>query len=158
MPLKKSLAKSPYFKDTPARRSTRVSNASIKSSTKKRQSLSSESDFEDGDSSGSDFKTGRKGNKNKRVKRDEISEPEDEDEDFDEDSDDESRPPKTIIIPLPKAREAGDTPYEDGRIHENTMLFLRDLKVNNNREWMRCMLTSTHSSKSFSDNQMCSQR
>jgi hypothetical protein len=119
------------------RKSTRISNASIKSASKKRVNESSRSDFQDGDSSGSDFKVTKKGNKSKKVKLDSsASEEEDEEE---EDSDSESRPPKVTIIPLPKAREAGDVPYEDGRIHENTMLFLKDLKANNNREWMRCI-------------------
>jgi hypothetical protein len=118
------------------RKSTRVSNASINSSTKKRVNVSSDSDFEGDDSSGSDFKNTKKGNKNKK-RRVESSASEDDEEDSD---DGESRPPKVTIIPLPKAREAGDVPYEDGRIHENTMLFLKDLKAHNNREWMRCNL------------------
>ena len=123
------------------RRSTRVSNASAKSASKKRVNLSSESEFEDGNSSGSDFESTKNENKNKRVKIDSPSSDDNDDEDDEEDdSDDESRPPKVTIIPLPKAREAGDVPYEDGRIHENTMLFLKDLKANNNREWMRCKL------------------
>jgi hypothetical protein len=46
--------------------------------------------------------------------------------------------PQSYSIPLPKARDAGDQPYEDGRIHPNTFLFLKDLKVNNNREWLKC--------------------
>ena len=136
MPPKKGTTSSPYFKSPPVRKSTRVSNAS--SSSKKRQPLSSESDFEDGDSSGSEFQS-TKGltNSNKKAKLDLSSEA--EESELDSSSDDESKPPRTIIIPLPKAREEGDTPYEDGRIHENTMLFLKDLKTHNNREWMRCI-------------------
>ena len=117
------------------RKSTRVSNASIKSASKRRVNLSSESEFDDGSSSGLDFKTTKKGNKNKKRKVESSASEDDE-----EVSDAEARPPKVTIIPLPKAREAGDVPYEDGRIHENTMLFLKDLKANNNREWMRCSL------------------
>ncbi len=45
---------------------------------------------------------------------------------------------QSYSIPLPKAREAGDQPYEDSRIHPNTFLFLKDLKANNNREWLKC--------------------
>ena len=121
------------------RKSTRVSNASIKSASKRRVNLSSESEFDDGGSSGSDFKTTKKGNKNKKRKVESSASEDDE-----EVSDAEARPPKVTIIPLPKAREAGDVPYEDGRIHENTMLFLKDLKANNNREWMRCSLPHRH--------------
>lgn len=118
-----------------ARKSTRLSSGTLKSTPRKRVNDSSESDFEDGNSSGSDFETTKKQSKNKRMKIDSPSSDEDE---HDEDSDDEARRPKVTIIPLPKAREAGDIPYEDGRIHKNTMLFLKDLKANNNREWMRC--------------------
>lgn len=118
------------------RKSTRVSNASVNSASKKRVNLSSESDFDGGDSSDSDFKNIKKGSRSKKRKVESSPSPDDED-----DSDEEARPPKVTIIPLPKAREAGDIPYEDGRIHENTMLFLKDLKANNNREWMRCNVT-----------------
>ena len=134
------------------RKSTRVSNASIKAAPKKRVNLSSESEFDGGDSSGSDFKTAVKGNKNKKRKVESLtSDDDDDEEDEDEDdSDEEARPPKVTIIPLPKAREAGDVPYEDGRIHENTMLFLKDLKAHNNREWMRCKLRNHPSMRSGS--------
>ncbi|KAK2782143.1 hypothetical protein FQN52_001077 [Onygenales sp. PD_12] len=46
-------------------------------------------------------------------------------------------PGKEVFIKIPKARDAGDTPYEDGTIHPNTMLFLKDLKANNQREWLK---------------------
>jgi hypothetical protein len=134
-----------------ARRSTRVSAASLNTPSKKRVNLS-ESDFDDSDSSASDFENTKKGsaraNKKRKVESSvseaEVDE-EEEDDDDEEKSNPESRPPKVTIIPLPKAREAGGVPYEDGRIHENTMLFLKDLKANNNREWMRCKLQYYHS-------------
>jgi Conserved hypothetical protein (DUF2461) len=44
---------------------------------------------------------------------------------------------KEVRIALPKARQAGKTPYEDDQIHPNTMLFLGDLKKNNDREWLK---------------------
>ncbi|OAX79010.1 hypothetical protein ACJ72_06674 [Emergomyces africanus] len=46
-------------------------------------------------------------------------------------------PGKEVFIKLPKPRDAGDTPYEDNTIHPNTMLFLKDLKANNQREWLK---------------------
>lgn len=50
-------------------------------------------------------------------------------------------PPGTqIIIKKPKARDAGKTPYSDGSIHPNTILFLQDLKANNDREWFKSKL------------------
>jgi hypothetical protein len=42
-----------------------------------------------------------------------------------------------VIIKKPKARSAGNTPYTDGTIHPNTMLFLQDLAANNNRSWLK---------------------
>ncbi|WEW56729.1 hypothetical protein PRK78_002178 [Emydomyces testavorans] len=46
-------------------------------------------------------------------------------------------PGKEVFIELPNARDPGNTPYEDHTIHPNTMLFLKDLKANNNREWLK---------------------
>lgn len=46
-------------------------------------------------------------------------------------------PGKEVFIKLPKPRDAGDTLYEDHTIHPNTMLFLKDLKANNQREWLK---------------------
>lgn len=46
-------------------------------------------------------------------------------------------PGKEVFIKRPKAREPGDTPYEDGTLHPNTILFLKDLKENNEREWLK---------------------
>ena len=46
-------------------------------------------------------------------------------------------PGEQIFIKLPKAREAGKTPYKDNAIHPNTFLFLGDLKENNDREWLK---------------------
>ena len=42
-----------------------------------------------------------------------------------------------FIIKKPKAREARATPYADDTIHPNTMLFLKDLAANNDREWLK---------------------
>ncbi|KAH7116939.1 hypothetical protein B0J11DRAFT_104754 [Dendryphion nanum] len=46
-------------------------------------------------------------------------------------------PGTQIIIKKPKARDAGDTPYTDETIHPNTMLFLKDLAANNDRQWLK---------------------
>lgn len=46
-------------------------------------------------------------------------------------------PGKEVFIKLPKAREAGDIPYKDDELHPNTILFLKDLKENNEREWLK---------------------
>ncbi|PVH98369.1 hypothetical protein DM02DRAFT_477706, partial [Periconia macrospinosa] len=42
-----------------------------------------------------------------------------------------------VIIKKPKAREPGNTPFTDDTIHPNTMLFLGDLKKNNERQWLK---------------------
>ena len=46
-------------------------------------------------------------------------------------------PGTQVIIKKPKAREAGDTPFTDDTIHPNTMLFLKDLAANNDRQWLK---------------------
>lgn len=46
-------------------------------------------------------------------------------------------PGQQVIIKKPKARPAGKMPYSDDTIHPNTLLFLKDLKGNNNREWLK---------------------
>lgn len=46
-------------------------------------------------------------------------------------------PGTQIIIKKPKPRTPGNTPYSNATIHPNTMLFLKDLKANNDREWLK---------------------
>ena len=46
-------------------------------------------------------------------------------------------PGEQVFIKLPKAREPGKIPYQDDTIHPNTILFLGDLKQNNDREWLK---------------------
>ncbi|KAJ9239255.1 hypothetical protein DTO166G5_2424 [Paecilomyces variotii] len=46
-------------------------------------------------------------------------------------------PGKQVFIKKPKARDPGNTPYQDQTIHPNTMLFLQDLKENNDRQWLK---------------------
>ncbi|KAJ8105936.1 hypothetical protein OPT61_g9873 [Boeremia exigua] len=46
-------------------------------------------------------------------------------------------PGTQVIIKKPKAREAGDTPYTESTIHPNTMLFLKEIKENNDRQWLK---------------------
>ncbi|PFH55812.1 hypothetical protein XA68_17578 [Ophiocordyceps unilateralis] len=55
----------------------------------------------------------------------------------DDDEDDEDAPPKVVIIPLEKMRDDGGVSYEDHRLHRNTLLFLKDLKANNKRSWLK---------------------
>ena len=46
-------------------------------------------------------------------------------------------PGEAVFIKLPKARDDGGITYEDDRIHPNTMLFLKELYSNNDREWLK---------------------
>lgn len=46
-------------------------------------------------------------------------------------------PGKEVFIKKPKARDAGDVPYQDHTLHPNTMLFLQDLTKNNDRERLK---------------------
>lgn len=46
-------------------------------------------------------------------------------------------PGRQVIIKKPKPRAAGSTPYTDETLHPNTLLFLDELKANNNREWLK---------------------
>lgn len=46
-------------------------------------------------------------------------------------------PGQQVVIKRPKARPAGKVPYKDETIHPNTLLFLKDLEGNNNREWLK---------------------
>ena len=46
-------------------------------------------------------------------------------------------PGTEVVIKKPKARSAGKIPYRDETIHPNTLLFLEDLKANNDRQWLK---------------------
>ncbi|KAK8034638.1 glycoside hydrolase family 92 protein [Apiospora rasikravindrae] len=54
----------------------------------------------------------------------------DEDEEFDEEN-------RVTFEPLPQLRDKGGIEYEDTRIHPNTLAFLKDLKANNKRSWLK---------------------
>lgn len=46
-------------------------------------------------------------------------------------------PGKQLVVKKPKARPAGKVPYTDETIHPNTLLFLGELKANNERSWLK---------------------
>lgn len=78
-------------------------------------------------------------------------EDQDDDED-DEESVDESKPPKVTVIPLEQMRGTGGVEYEDSRVHKNTMLFLKDLKANNKRTWLKGKVRIHHKPLNASTN------
>ncbi|KAI1336985.1 hypothetical protein F5Y15DRAFT_166175 [Xylariaceae sp. FL0016] len=57
-----------------------------------------------------------------------------EDDESDENEDDR---PQVEFIPLPKLRDTGGVDYEDWKLHKNTLLFLGDLRKNNQRSWLK---------------------
>lgn len=71
------------------------------------------------------------------TKKKEVEE-EDSDDELDEDEE-----PRVTFIPHKKLRDTGGVGYEDDRLHKNTGLFLKDLKANNKRTWLKCNNTFT---------------
>ncbi|KAK3682424.1 hypothetical protein B0T22DRAFT_283140 [Podospora appendiculata] len=61
----------------------------------------------------------------------------DDDDDDDDDDIDEDAPPKVTFIPHVKLRDTGGIDYADDRLHHNTLEFLKDLKANNQRKWLK---------------------
>ena len=53
-------------------------------------------------------------------------------------------PGTEMVIERPRPRDAGNVPYSDATIHPNTMLFLGDLRANNDREWLKSMMQSLY--------------
>lgn len=144
-----------------ARRSTRISSSGKKSRYFEDESADAESDAEyttkkpsartdrTKKTPGSHGKPGSAKRKRAETEDEDDGAYNDEDQptpedasDEEEDSFDESAPPKIIYIPLPKLRDTGGIPYEDSRLHKNTMLFLKDLKANNQRSWLKCAFPS----------------
>lgn len=60
----------------------------------------------------------------------------------------EIAPGTQVIIKRPKARDAGSVPYADETIHPNTMLFLKDLAANNERQWLKGRVPSCLAARS----------
>lgn len=136
MPARKRSAPEPVAN---RRRSGRLSNTSKKSSY-----------FEDNESDADEDglppkkRRGRPSKRESPAKEDSEEQYEEEStedaEEENEDEDDEDAPRKVEIIPLVKMRDTGGVEYEDHRLHKNTLLFLKDLKANNKRPWLKCEL------------------
>lgn len=60
-------------------------------------------------------------------------------------------PGTQVVIKKPKARPAGKTAYEDETIHPNTLLFLADLKANNDRQWLKSKSQGSEASLFLAD-------
>lgn len=60
-----------------------------------------------------------------------------EEEEEDDDNDDSEEENRITIEPLPQLRDTGGIAYEDTKLHPNTLAFLKDLKANNKRSWLK---------------------
>lgn len=56
-----------------------------------------------------------------------------------DDDDDDDFDTKVTVVKVPGLRPDGGMEYADKYVHKNTALFLKDLKQNNNRLWLKCM-------------------
>ncbi|ETS78340.1 hypothetical protein PFICI_10402 [Pestalotiopsis fici W106-1] len=63
--------------------------------------------------------------------------PQSEDEEVLDDDSDDDESPRVEFIPLPQLRDTGGVEYEPEFVHPNTMAFLKDLKANNKRSWLK---------------------
>lgn len=115
----------------------RPAKSAIGNETKKRED--SEEDFQDATE---DSPEEDEGDDDDEFKDDSENGANGDDGDYDEDDEiDESAPMKTQIIPLEVMRDTGGVDYADEKLHKNTSLFLRDLKANNKRSWLKCTRT-----------------
>lgn len=141
---------------TPAS-SDRRRSGRISSSGKKSQYFEPDSDSEDYDELGDGYVPEKKKTKNGKgrgrpSKKTKVeSDQEDDDEAYDEeqesnneaadadddDDDEELVLGRVTIKPLVKMRDLDGVPYQDDRLHKNTFLFLKDLKANNKRSWLK---------------------
>ncbi|CEN61914.1 hypothetical protein ASPCAL08559 [Aspergillus calidoustus] len=53
------------------------------------------------------------------------------------DAEKEDYPRRTTIIPYEKLRPLGGVEYSSTRVHKNTLLYLKDLRISNNRDWFK---------------------
>lgn len=151
-PRKRQLPDTPPQTSSSRRRSTRISSSGQKSRYFEADSDEDDSGI-DGEFSTSKPRTSRGKPKSKKAKivADDDDDDDDEDvyqdeepdengaqeEDEDEEDDDEDDGPRVTIIPKPKLRDIDGVPYEDEKLHKNTLLFLKDLKANNKRTWLK---------------------
>lgn len=139
-----AVEEAPPTPDVPAsrRRSLRVSSSGQKS-----KYFEAESDSDPSRNGRALVKSRGRGRPSKKTKVEEPEPDEDDYEDEMQESDkgaaeseeefDEDAPPKVTFIPLPKMRDTGGIDYAEDRLHKNTLAFLKDLKANNKRSWLK---------------------
>ncbi|KAM0286716.1 hypothetical protein ACHAQH_000736 [Verticillium albo-atrum] len=83
----------------------------------------------------------RNGAKPKKLKKEEVADEYHEDEaseeDEDEEEDDEDEVPRVTITKAIGLRPLDGVEYADTKLHKNTLAFLKDLKANNTRPWLK---------------------
>jgi hypothetical protein len=90
------------------------------------------------DEGGEEEEEGSRGRPRKEKSRSTVSKRKRQEADGDdEDEDEDSAEPRVTFVPHAKLRGAGGIAYEDDRLHQNTLLFLKDLKANNKRSWLK---------------------
>ncbi|MBE3050368.1 hypothetical protein IMZ48_49310 [Candidatus Bathyarchaeota archaeon] len=62
--------------------------------------------------------------------------------DEEEDDDEDDMDTKVTIVRIPGLRPDGGMEYADEYVHQNSRLFLKDLKQNNVRSWLKCTCSS----------------
>ena len=128
------------------RRSRRIS-----STPKKSIYFETEDESDDPPSNGNGQKLRGKRNSanNAKLKEEEVFSDEyeedlgDDGDDGEEDEEDEDRSEddagtKVTVVKVPGLRPDGGMEYADEYVHKNTALFLKDLKQNNERPWLKC--------------------
>ncbi|CAL3966785.1 unnamed protein product [Diplocarpon coronariae] len=135
MPARKRKAATPPPASSSRRQSGRAKRVQVVYAESDAESAASSDDFADAD--------GAEGEG--RVSEAEVEEDEEEDEEG-QAAMKPARGWRKVTLPngntqmeidLPTAKPAGETPYEEGRIHRNTLDFLRELRRNNRREWLK---------------------
>lgn len=59
------------------------------------------------------------------------------DDNEEEEEDEDDMDTKVTVVKIPALRPEGETKYADEYVHKNSMLFLKDLKQNNERPWLK---------------------
>ncbi|KAG6008459.1 hypothetical protein E4U21_004481 [Claviceps maximensis] len=137
--LSTSAQKSCYFEDSRDSEDRKLAPKKQRKATTKRSSKhkdESEDQYEPDEAHHDDYQNDHDDDYDDEV-GDNGKKKEDEEASDDDDDDDDDAPRKVEIIPLEKMRDTGGVDYADYKVHRNTLLFLKDLKANNKRAWLK---------------------
>ncbi|KAK4217217.1 hypothetical protein QBC37DRAFT_415156 [Rhypophila decipiens] len=122
---------------TGRRKSLRTSTGTAEKSKYFDPEPESDSDGKPKRKSSKPAKAGRPSKKAKREEDDDELASSDDDAPPPDSELDEDEVPKVTFEPLPKLRDTNGIEYQDDRLHQNTLEFLKDLKKNNKRTWLK---------------------